>query len=114
MDIEIDPIVGEWYQHLDKGQRFLIVAFDEDEGLIETQHFDGDIEEIPLDAWYQQDIQLIEPPENWGGAMDIGTKDDYGTEITDTDISDWSEPLQEFKSQSEGLNEGQSEESSWE
>lgn len=97
MPTEIDPIVGEWYQHLDKGQRFLIVAFDEDEGLIETQHFDGDIEEIPLDVWYQQDLELIEAPENWGGAMDIGTKDDYGTEITDTDISDWTEPLQEIK-----------------
>ena len=110
MPTEIDPIVGEWYQHLDKGQRFLIVAFDEDEGLIETQHFDGDIEEVPLDVWYQQDLELIEPPENWGGAMDIGTKDDYGTEITDTNISDWTEPLQELKIQGEDL----SEDSGWE
>jgi len=110
MPTELDPVVGEWYQHLDKGQRFLIVAFDEDEGLIETQHFDGDIEEVPLDTWYEQDLELIEPPENWGGAMDIGTKDDYGTEITDTDISDWTEPLQEVKTSLEG----QSEDSDWE
>lgn len=94
MATELDPIVGNWYQHLDKGQRFVVVAFDEDEGLIETQHFDGDIEEIPLEIWYQQDIDIAEEPENWAGALDIGTKDDYGTEITDTNISDWSEPLQ--------------------
>jgi hypothetical protein len=97
MPTELDPVIGEWYQHLDKGQRFLIVAFDEDEGLIETQHFDGDIEEILLDDWYQQDLEVAEAPENWGGVFDIGTKDDYGTEITDTDISDWSEPIQEVK-----------------
>jgi hypothetical protein len=97
MPTEIDPIVGEWYQHLDKGQRFLVVAFDETEGLIETQHFDGDIEEIPLDVWYQQDLDIAEPPENWAGVLDIGTKDDYGTEVTDTDISDWTAPLQEIK-----------------
>lgn len=97
MNNEVDPIVGNWYQHLDKGQRFLVVAFDEDEGLVETQHFDGDLEEIPLDIWYQQDLDIAEAPENWSGALDIGTKDDYGTEITDTDISDWSDPLQELR-----------------
>lgn len=102
MPTDIDPIVGNWYQHLDKGQRFRVVAFDEDDGLVETQHFDGDIEEIPLDIWRQQELEAAEAPENWSGAMDIGTKDDYGTEITDTDISDWSEPLQEFPSVTEG------------
>ena len=102
MPTEVDPIVGNWYQHLDKGQRFLVVAFDEDEGLIETQHFDGDIEEIPLNVWYQQDLEIAEAPENWSGALDIGTKDDYGTEVTDTDISDWSDPFQELKPSTEG------------
>ena len=102
MPTEVDPIVGKWYQHLDKGQRFTVVAFDEDEGLIETQHFDGDLEEIPLDAWYQQDLDIAEAPENWSGALDIGTKDDYGTEVTDTEISDWSDPLQELKPSTEG------------
>ncbi|MDT8385406.1 MAG: DUF6763 family protein [Gammaproteobacteria bacterium] len=96
MPTELDPIEGNWYQHLDKGQRFLVVAVDDEEGLIETQHFDGDIEEIPLNAWYQQELDIAEAPENWGGAFDIGTKDDYGTGITDTDISDWSEPLEEI------------------
>jgi hypothetical protein len=102
MPTEVDPIIGKWYQHLDKGQRFLIVTIDEDEGLIETQHFDGDLEEILLEDWYQQDIDLAEEPENWAGPLDIGTKDDYGTEVTDTDISDWSEPLQELHPSEEG------------
>lgn len=107
MTTEVDPIVGSWYRHLDKGQRFLVVAFDEDDGLVETQHFDGDIEEIPLDIWYQQNLETAEAPENWSGALDIGTKDDYGTEVTDTEMSDWSAPLQEISS-SEGNPETKS------
>lgn len=106
MSNEIDPIVGSWYQHLDKGQRFVVVAYDEEEGLIETQHFDGDIEEISLEEWYQQDIDTAEEPENWAGALDIGTKDDYGTEITDTNIGDWSSSLEDVHVSSEGRDKG--------
>ncbi len=29
MDNELDPIVGNWYRHLDKGQIFRVVALDE-------------------------------------------------------------------------------------
>lgn len=110
MPTELDPIEGNWYQHLDKGQRFLVIAVDEEDGLIETQHFDGDIEEIPLNVWYQQELDIAEAPENWGGAFDIGTKDDYGTEITDTDISDWTEPLEEIHDFAEDSSIGDEEE----
>lgn len=106
MSTEVDPIVGNWYQHLDKGQHFLVVAIDEDEGLIETQHFDGDIEEVSIEEWYQQDLDMAEAPENWAGALDIGTKDDYGTEVTDTNISDWSAPLEDIHLSSEGRSKG--------
>ena len=102
MSTEVDPIVGNWYQHLDKGQHFVVVAIDEDEGLIETQHFDGDIEEMTLEEWYQADLDTAEEPENWAGAMDIGTKDDYGTEITDTNIGDWSSSFEDVHLSSEG------------
>lgn len=97
MSTEVDPIVENWYQHLDKGQRFQVVAYNEDEDLIEIQHFDGDIEELTLDEWRELNIDSAEAPENWSGPMDIGTKDDFGTEVTDTDIREWSEPLQEVK-----------------
>ena len=97
MPTEIDPIVDNWYQHLDKGQRFQVLDYNEDEGLIEIQHFDGDLEEISLEEWYQLDLDTAEAPENWSGPLDIGTKDDFGTEVTDTTASEWSEPLQETR-----------------
>lgn len=94
---EIDPIIGNWYQHLDKGQPFQVVALDEDSGLVEIQHFDGDIEELALDDWYESDLDTAEEPENWSGALDIGERDDLGTEITDTNDGDWSETFKEIK-----------------
>lgn len=97
MAIEIDPVVDNWYYHLDKGQRFYVVAVDADDGIVEIQHFDGDIEEIELSEWYEMNIAVGEEPENWGGAMDIGEVDDYGTEVTDTQRADWSEPLRQYR-----------------
>ena len=35
MTTEADPIVFNWYSHLDKGQRFRVIAFDADSGLVE-------------------------------------------------------------------------------
>lgn len=95
MQTKTDPLVENWYSHLDKGQRFKVVAFDEDNSLVEIQHFDGDLEEFDLDTWYQLDIEPCEAPENWSGAIDVGEKDDLGTSVTDTPTKDWNAPLEE-------------------
>lgn len=96
MPTDIDPIAGNWYYHLDKGQRFFVVEVDEEQGLVELQHFDGDVEEISLEDWAGQDIELGEEPQSWSGPIDIAETDDLGTEITDTAPEDWVEPEQEF------------------
>lgn len=87
-----NPEIGTWYRHLDKGHEFQVVAFDQDEGLVEIQYFDGDLEEIDLDSWHGLDIEPIAEPESWSGPLDIGEMDDLGTEITDTEPGDWLEP----------------------
>lgn len=113
MPTEADPIVNNWYTHLDKGQRFCVVAVSEEEGLVEVQYFDGTVEEIDQDAWYQLDIEPAEAPENWTGAEDIVELDDLGTEITDTSVDDWNDPAQEFRAepeQQDDWNEGRSKE----
>ena len=95
MPTENDPIVDNWYSHRDKGQLFMVVDVNEDS--VDIQYFDGDLEEMSLTAWYGMNIELSAEPENWSGAMDIAEKDDYGTGITDTKGSDWSEPLREHR-----------------
>lgn len=95
MDNELDPIVGNWYRHLDKGQMFRVIAQDETEELIELQHFDGDVEEVSLAAWRAMDLEVAEAPEDWTGPIDDIEKDDLGYTETGMSGSDWSDPLQE-------------------
>ena len=97
MPNELDPLEDQWYAFIDKGQRFFIVAIDEDGSTIEVQHFDGDLEEYSFDDWRELGVELSEAPENWDGALDLGELDDLGTEITDTNQEDWSEPQQDFR-----------------
>ena len=98
MPNELDPIVGQWYAHLDKGQRFYVTATSDEDSTVEVQHFDSDIEEFSFEEWRDLEIELSEEPENWTGALDIGEKDDLGTEITDTRDDDWAEPSRDFRS----------------
>lgn len=98
MTTEADPIIDEWYRHLDKGQRFVVVAIDEDAETIEIQDFDGTLEEIDLETWYEMDLEPCQAPESWAGAVDVGNADDYGTEVTDTRGHDWNAPGEELPS----------------
>jgi hypothetical protein len=96
MTTEADPILGCWYRHLDKGQEFCVIGVDEQNGSIEIQNFDGNLGELDLDDWRQMELETIEEPENWSGALDIAEIDDLGTEITDTLPDDWNEPASEI------------------
>lgn len=95
---ELDPIIGQWYAHTDKGQRFYVTAISDEDSTVEVQHFDSDLEEFSFDEWRDLDIELSEEPENWTGALDIVETDDFGTEVTDTRSDDWTEPGEEFRS----------------
>ncbi len=96
MVTEADPIEENWYQHLDKGQMFKVITIDDEHGLIEIQHYDGDLEEIELAHWRLMELEPIEEPENWDGAMDVEELDDLSSSVTDTSASDWLEPLDEI------------------
>ena len=99
------PITGNWYCHLDKGQRFFVVVVNEDTRTVEIQHFDGNVDEFDFATWCQLDIEPCEAPENWSGPFDIDHSDDLGTEITDTQPSDWDAPLNEFESKKQNSSE---------
>ncbi|MFZ5594087.1 MAG: DUF6763 family protein [Pseudomonadota bacterium] len=101
MATEADPITGNWYKHLDKGYEFRVVSVDEDEGIVEIQHFDGDIEALDMDSWYETDVEPIEPPEDWTGPMDDIERDDLGYTETDMEKEDWTESLDELSAREE-------------
>lgn len=70
MTARLIPEVGHWYAHRDKGAMFQVVAVDEDGGWVEIQDFDGDVDEVDLDAWFAMQIDHAEAPEDWTGPVD--------------------------------------------
>lgn len=95
MPTDLEPVTGNWYQHLDKGQPFRVVSVDEDAGVIAIQHFDGDLEEVELDGWHQLDLEICEEPEDWTGPLDDVETDDLGYTETSMAADDWVAPLDE-------------------
>jgi hypothetical protein len=94
MTTDADPIVNNWYENLDENQQFKVVALDETTGLVEIQHFDGDLEEIDLETWYVMEIEPIEDPEDWKGPLDdYDTDEDYSENDSD---DDWTRSAQEI------------------
>lgn len=90
--------IGQWYTRLDKGETFQVTGFDESSRTIEIQAFDGDLDEIDLDAWYTLPLALGEPPEDWTGPVDDIETDDLGYSETEMSEADWAEPLQPLRS----------------
>jgi hypothetical protein len=77
---ELEPIEGNWYQHLDKERDFMVVDVNKREGTVDIQYFDGDIEELEMEEWEEMDLEEIEPPEDWTGPLDDLEADDLGYE----------------------------------
>ncbi len=89
------PSIGAWFKN-EAGDSFEVVAWDEEDGNIEIQHFDGTIEELDTDAWKECKIVSIEPPEDWSGSYDI-QREDYGVDLESNSFSSRHNPLDEFE-----------------
>ena len=70
------PKIGDWYLETDTEDEFQVIDVDPDEGLVEVQYYDGNIDEFSLSDWYAMAPQPIEAPEDWAGPMDSLTDDD--------------------------------------
>ncbi len=72
---EVDAVIGNWYQ-LPGGQLFEVVALDERDGCIEIQNFEGDVDELESEAWYEMPLVVVEPPDDSAGAYEDIEEDD--------------------------------------
>ncbi|MBI3561416.1 MAG: hypothetical protein HY080_06830 [Gammaproteobacteria bacterium] len=105
MATELDPVVGSWYLNSDSDTTFEVVAMDEDEGTVEIQLYEGEVEEIDIDDWYEMNLEQAAEPDDWTGAYDDTDDDDDAEELEefdedddddDTDVEDdWEEDLDE-------------------
>jgi hypothetical protein len=98
---DLDPVVGQWYVHHDKGEMFRVVAADTALGSIEIQNFDGDIAEVEMDAWREMDVDTAEAPEDWTGPFDDVGSDNHGYTETAMNPQDWRQPLEGLAAVSE-------------
>lgn len=87
------PRIGQWYMRSDKGESFQVVGYDASSRTIETQTFDGDLDEFDLETWAGMPLSFAEPPEDWTGPVDDVEHDDLGYSETDMSGADWAEPL---------------------
>lgn len=75
------PGIGDWYR-LNGGSLFEVVAFDDDDGTIEIQYFDGTVEELDIEDWDAQwedgALEAAEAPEDWSGSVDVESADEEG------------------------------------
>lgn len=92
---EIKPVIGNWYRR-ENGELFEIVAYDEEDRVIEIQYFDGTVEELDTDVWEQLELEEAEAPEDWTGSVDVDGKDaeEPGTEKGE----EFDDPLEYFDS----------------
>ena len=91
MAANIDPVLGNWYKHLDKDDEFQVVAYDATDAVVEIQHYDGDVEALELDDWYQMELEHIEQPEDWAASIDDFESDDTGNSKSDMLEDNWDE-----------------------
>lgn len=89
--------IGQWYTRWDKGEIFQVVGYDPNSRTIETQTFDGDVDEADLETWAGLPLAFAEPPEDWTGPVDDVERDDLGYSATDMSGADWAEPMQSFR-----------------
>jgi hypothetical protein len=79
------PVIGSWFRRPD-GVSFEVVAVDEDDGTIETQHFDGTIGEVEIENWSKMLLVEVSAPEDWSGSVDMDPEDYVGQKESDMPI----------------------------
>lgn len=91
------PMVDLWYQTCN-GDRFEVVATDDQDDAIEIQYLDGAVEELDEDTWESLNPQVIDPPhEALAGAY--GDEDGEGDadELGDAGNLGWPGAFDEYE-----------------
>ncbi|HEX7047651.1 MAG TPA: DUF6763 family protein [Gammaproteobacteria bacterium] len=85
------PFIGSWYKDA-AGAVFEVVALDDDDHSVGIQYFDGTVEELDLDMWWDTPMEMVEPPEDWSGSLDID-REDYGVDLGEIPVEEWGTAL---------------------
>ena len=90
------PSVGNWYQESSKGLLFEVVAFDAEDGTIEVQYLEGEVEEYDLDSWSELGLRAVAPPEDWRTGYELSNEDSVDPDQT-IQPENWSGALNQLE-----------------
>jgi hypothetical protein len=76
MPTSIKPIEGNWYEEVEMSRIFQVISVDFEEGMIEIEDDEGEVEELTLDDWYDMDIEPSEKGEDWSDEEGFGYMDE--------------------------------------
>ena len=63
MSNKLKPVVTRWYQRIDNGDVFEVIAVDETDGMVDIQNFDGEVAEMSMKTWRRLDLIRVAAPE---------------------------------------------------
>lgn len=92
------PEIGFWYRSPNSYASFEIVALDENQGTIEIQYLDGDLDELDLQDWQKGRFVATAPPDDALGALGMDQQDNWDDDLLmedplfdQSDRYDWSD-----------------------
>ncbi len=65
------PEIGCWYENVEQGNLFKVVACDEESNFVAIQYFDGEIEELDTETFLKLPLRPSEQPEDWSGPFEV-------------------------------------------
>lgn len=86
------PAVGRWFQDLETGEIFEVVAVDDHARSIELQFTDGELSEYDFDSWRELQLIAAAAPEDSRASYEMSDEDNWDPDRTYRP-EDWSGPL---------------------
>jgi len=90
MDTDTRPVINNWYQHPDGNPYFSIIDIDEQNGLLDIQHANGDLDTLDIDEWYRTGYKPVVMPEQWDFS-DVDDEIDDSLQDQELSWSTWPE-----------------------
>ncbi|WP_250462531.1 DUF6763 family protein [Microbulbifer litoralis] len=86
---QLQPDIGNWFENIEDGDLFEVVAVDDLERTVEIQYLDGTVDEYDLDQWQNLPIAGAAPPEDANIAYGLSARE----LAPDTGQLDFNNPL---------------------
>jgi hypothetical protein len=89
------PVVGSWYKNPITGDKFEVVAVDDEGDTIAIQYFEGEVEALDGETWSELGLIGLPPQEDWSGPFDDLEREEIEIDGSACGLH-WDNPLDRF------------------